>query len=116
MKKINVAIVGHPIQEAMILIPVLEKMEEIFLVSETIGKNKDEEYNSIFFKIGVNGKNIQVLSVEKIDIFLKYENIIIVDFSKEKDNIDFYIKNNLKYILPGSAAQTESIIELILLL
>jgi len=113
MKKINVAIIGHTYPKAMSLISLIEKTSEINLVQESLGETNGLEQLS--FKIGMSGQRITLFPIERIDIFLKYENLIIVDFTKRKDNIDFYKEKDIKHILPGSAAEVESIIDLILL-
>ena len=111
MEKINVAVVGQMYSEAMILITLLQNMPEINLIPESIGNTDNLDF--ILSKIGINGKEIKVFPIDKIGIFLKYKNLIVVDFKKENRNIDFYIKNNIRYIIPDEK-KTESIIKLIL--
>jgi len=111
MEKINVAVVGQMYSEAMILITLLQNMPEINLIPESIGNTDNLDF--ILSKIGINGKEIKIFPTDKIGIFLKYKNLIVVDFKKENRNIDFYIKNNIRYIIPDEK-KTESIIKLIL--
>jgi hypothetical protein len=112
MEKINVAVVGQMYSEAMILITLLQNMPEINLIPESIGNTDNLDF--ILSKTGINGKEIKIFPIDKIEIFLKYKNLIVVDFKKENRNIDFYIKNNIRYIIPDEK-KTESIIKLILL-
>ena len=113
MNKINVAIVGHVYTKAMSLISLIEKTPEINLIEESIGDTDGLEYTS--FQIGMNGQKFKLFPVKCIDIFLKYENLIIIDFTREKENIDFYKEKRIRHLLPGDVAEIKSIIELILL-
>jgi len=115
METKNVAVVGHTHLRAMGLIALIEQEKEILnLIPETIGDTSHLE--SINFRIGQNGKEIRVFPEEKIDIFKKYKNLIVIDFINEKNNIDFYEKNNIKKIIPCINAKIENILELIILL
>jgi hypothetical protein len=110
----NVAVVGHTYSQAMELIRMIEKEKDLLnLIPETIGNTDHLPF--ITSQVGIDGKVIKIFPLEQIDIFLKYENLVVVDFTEEQQNLLFYKEKNINKIRPRDGVNTKDILELIIL-
>jgi|GEM_PF-6523644 len=110
----NVAVVGHTYSQAMDLLRMIEKEKDsLNLIPETIGNTDHLPF--ITSQVGIDGKVIKVFPLEQIDIFLKYPNLTVVDFTEEQQNLNFYKENNIKTIRPRDEANAKDILDLIIL-
>lgn len=108
-EKINIAVIGYPIQQASNFISFIQNNQSVNLIRKTVGREKTS------FKIGSgNEEYIQVYEYEEVDIFKNIDKLIVVDFSYEINHVDFYRINNIRHIVPGEDLLPEEILEVIL--
>ena len=115
MEKRNVAIIGHTDQGAINFIAEMQKHVTILnLIKETVGDIGHLESSTL--QVGVNGIRLTVYPEININILLKYKNLVIVDFTQNKQYLSFYEKNNIKKIMVSDDMSYRDILDLIFLL